>query len=49
MALIEDHSEKIRLAPEWVLAQLESAGLLIVRQTAQTGLVTHVARRLQLS
>lgn len=37
--------EKIRLAPAWVAAQLTGAGLRLVRDTAQNGLVTLVARR----
>lgn len=37
--------EKIRLAPAWVAAQLTAAGLILVRHTAQNGLVTLVARR----
>jgi 2-polyprenyl-3-methyl-5-hydroxy-6-metoxy-1,4-benzoquinol methylase len=41
--------EKIRLAPGWVLAQLEAAGLRVIRNTAQNGLVTFVARRPELS
>jgi hypothetical protein len=37
--------EKIRLAPDWVHRQLVAAGLVIVRNTVQNGLVTLAARR----
>jgi 2-polyprenyl-3-methyl-5-hydroxy-6-metoxy-1,4-benzoquinol methylase len=37
--------EKIRLAPDWVHGQLVAAGLVIVRNTVQNGLVTLAARR----
>ncbi|HWA09582.1 MAG TPA: class I SAM-dependent methyltransferase [Opitutaceae bacterium] len=36
---------KIRLAPDWVRAQLVAAGLVIVRNTVQNGLVTLAAQR----
>jgi len=36
--------EKIRLAPAWVRAQLLAAGFVVVRDTAENGLVTLVAR-----
>lgn len=37
--------EKTRVAPNWVRDQLTAAGLQIVRDTTQNGLVTLVARR----
>lgn len=37
--------EKVRLAPSWVRDQLAAAGFVLVRDAAQHGLVTFVARR----
>lgn len=37
--------EKIRLAPSWVHDQLVAAGLVILRNSVQNGLVTLIARR----